>query len=177
LLSTALVKVKDASGIERVCRAMLDNGSQSSFITEATAKSLGLRREQANVNVTGISSTSLGTARGRVKFRVTSCLQDESIEVEALILPTVTGTLPTYPCNPEDWPHVEELQLADPTFHKPGAVDILLGADITYSVMRDGIRFGGKNTPIAHNTVFGWVLGGTIKPSPRTLRPCAPYHL
>jgi hypothetical protein len=80
--------------------------------------------------------------------------------VEALVLPRVTGTLPRMQCDPSSWDHISGLQLADPNFCEPGNIDILLGADIVALVMTDGRRTGRRNTPVAENTVFGWVLYG-----------------
>jgi len=44
LLATAQVKIKDCKGKEHICRALLDYGSQSNFITESTVRKLGLKQ-------------------------------------------------------------------------------------------------------------------------------------
>ena len=163
LLSTALVTIKDHFGTDRVCRVLLDGGSQASFITENCVKSLGLKRHRSNVKITGISSAAAGYARGRVDLLISSRVHQSSIEVEALILPRVTGTLPKSPCHSSsEWKHILGLQLADPQFHHPGPIDILLGADVTASIMREGRRTGPRLTPIAQNSIFGWVLSGRV---------------
>lgn len=54
ILSTAVVLLKSAN-IE--CRALLDNGSQSNFISSKLAKKLGIQ-SPVNVPVSGINSTS-----------------------------------------------------------------------------------------------------------------------
>ncbi|XP_071576350.1 uncharacterized protein [Temnothorax nylanderi] len=60
------------------------------------------------------------------------------------------------------WEHLERLKLADPLYHQPGPVDILLGAEGFASLLRDGRRVGRKGEPDAFNTVFGWILVGAV---------------
>jgi hypothetical protein len=52
---------------------------------------------------------------------------DYSITIHPLILNKVTGQIPHSPIR-ADWSHLRHLQLADPNFHQPGRVEILLGA-------------------------------------------------
>lgn len=51
LLATAQVQVKSSSGEPIVAKALLDNGSQMSFITESLLKELGFEQ---SINVSGI---------------------------------------------------------------------------------------------------------------------------
>ncbi|XP_077256688.1 uncharacterized protein LOC143894368 [Temnothorax americanus] len=64
-----------------------------------------------------------------------------------------------------DWSHLTGLPLADPEYHLPGSIDILLGADSFVSVLRDGRRTGRAGEPDAFNTAFGWVLMGAVSPA------------
>ncbi|XP_024877402.1 uncharacterized protein LOC112463948 [Temnothorax curvispinosus] len=47
----------------------------------------------------------------------------------------------------------------------PGSIDILLGAESFVSVLRNGRRTGTHWEPDVFNTVFGWVLMGSVSPS------------
>jgi hypothetical protein len=55
------------------------------------------------------------------------------------------------------------LILADPEFHKPGEIDILIGAELYSQIMVDGpvIRYEGN--PTAWPSIFGYVLIGPVK--------------
>ncbi|CAG7720767.1 unnamed protein product, partial [Allacma fusca] len=131
LLSTALVKVRDASGGQQVIRAMLDNGSQVSIITSSCVQRLGLSCKRATINVTGISNCNAGTSRGRVELQLSSCVAPTfHIGVDAIILPKQSGHLP------------------------------LLGADVYGELLLDGRKSGPPGTPIAMNTSLGWVVLG-----------------
>ena len=160
LLKTALVKVTDYCGKERVLRVLLDDGSQGSFITEACAKSLGLRVQKTDVVINGISSAPVCTVRGQINVELASLVQPATVTVDALIVPKVTGTLPRSQCIVKSWPHIIGLQLADPMFHQPSKVDMLLGGDVMASILKEGIRTGPRFTPLAQNSIFGWVLCG-----------------
>jgi len=162
LLKTALVNVQDQSGQIRTLRVLLDDGSQGSFITELCAKSLGLKPKTTDVIIKGISSAPLYSAKGQVTIQLSSLVNNSTVIVEALIVPKVTGVLPSSPCNPQAWSHITGLQLADPTFNKPGKIEMLLGSDVLFSILTEGFRGGSKSSPLAQNTIFGWVLCGPI---------------
>ena len=161
LLSTAEVTVEDRFGNPQLVRVLLDTGSQASLITEVCANRLGLKREKSDVIIRGISAAKVGSVRGKLNISVSSCVEPGPINVEVLILPKVTGTLPRFPCK-KSWTHLEGIYLADPHYYRPGSIDILLGADVVASIMRSGRRTGPPNSPIAQDSLFGWILSGVV---------------
>ena len=58
LLSTALCKTLENSGKPRLCRILLDSGSQANFITQAFAKKLKLNLVKNELTITGINNAS-----------------------------------------------------------------------------------------------------------------------
>jgi gamma-glutamylcysteine synthetase len=62
------------------------------------------------------------------------------------------------------------LSLADPTFGKPGRINILLGVDIFAEVLRQGRRTDPAGSPVAFTTEFRWVLSGQAESSSPTER-------
>ncbi|XP_058808559.1 uncharacterized protein LOC131674079 [Phymastichus coffea] len=52
-----------------------------------------------------------------------------------------------------------KLLLADPTFHRPGRIDVVIGADIYHRIIRTGTRRFGQL--VAQNTSFGWTVMGS----------------
>lgn len=79
----------------------------------------------------------------------------------AVVLPKVTCDLPVSRV-PFDlsWTHLSGLPLADPSFGEPQRIDILLGVEVFVDVLRQGRRTGPAGSPIAVETVLGWVLCG-----------------
>lgn len=59
LLSTAVIKVKDVNDNYQFARALLDSGSQPSFISESLCQRLQLKRTKVNSPVSGIGQSSL----------------------------------------------------------------------------------------------------------------------
>ncbi|XP_015377068.1 PREDICTED: uncharacterized protein LOC107171342, partial [Diuraphis noxia] len=58
--------------------------------------------------------------------------------------------------------------LADPGFHEPGNIDVLIGAEIFYELLIGESKKTPEGT-ILHNTCLGWVLTGSM--------PIANYHM
>ena len=88
-------------------------------------------------------------------------------DVSAIIVPQVTCSLPVCPLPPASepvWHHLNGIQLADPNFGVPGAIDVLLGVDIFAATLLQGRRTGPPGYPTAIETEFGWVLAGSNDP-------------
>ena len=58
LLATAIVEVQNKSGQYVPCRALLDSGSESSFITERCVQRLRLSRTETHASIQGISNVN-----------------------------------------------------------------------------------------------------------------------
>lgn len=52
-------------------------------------------------------------------------------------------------------------QLADPSCGDPGEIQLLLGAEVFYTLF-NGEKFEIDNNLMLHNTVLGWVLTGKV---------------
>ncbi|XP_017470374.1 PREDICTED: uncharacterized protein LOC108362054 [Rhagoletis zephyria] len=160
LLATAEIVVQDYAGRWQPARALLDNGSHASFVTEACVQRLRIPRTPSSAFVTGIGSLQGGRTKGEVTLCVSPRTLDTKFQVSTLILPTITNDLPTTPVPTSSWPHLTGLPLADLHFSKPGPVDILIGMDEMEKILLSGLRKGEQGTPMAQNTAFGWVLFG-----------------
>ncbi|CAG7718718.1 unnamed protein product, partial [Allacma fusca] len=161
LLPTAVVNLLDSTGRQQSVRALLDSGSESSFITESCVKKLGLKTESANVNVNGLASAAVAVARKKVQLSLSSRIYKFNTSFEALVVAKVTGNLPTTSCRKHDFEYLKNLPLADPFFYDSKAIDLLLGADIFYQLNRphETLR-GPPGFPSATDTMLGWVIAG-----------------
>ena len=87
------------------------------------------------------------------------------IAVTAAVVHKVTCDLPLQGAtHVKEMAHIKPLALADPTFHLPGKVDLLLGCDVITDIMLPGQVSGPKNTPMALNTVFRWAVMERYQP-------------
>lgn len=162
LLATASVKVVNSTGCKQTIRALLDQGSQASFVTEATVQLLGLSRKPVRGWVSG-----LGDGRMKIKHTVSLRVEsrhnpDVSVLVNAYVLPSLTSLLPATRLSPTEWVEIETLTLADPTYNTPGKIDMLLGAEVYAEILVDGIKKHSEENLMAQNTIFGWILSGRL---------------
>lgn len=163
LLPTILVSVRDEVGIMQPCRALLDTGSQSSFITDECVQRLGLSRSNARIAITGLAEKGVGITRGLVHLSLHSRYNSQLfITINALVLTKLTKMLPsqTVQCNVREFTN---LPLADPTFQTPGKVDILIGAESVFHILKPEHIVSSSSGLIAQNTIFGWVISGGVQ--------------
>lgn len=169
LLMTCRVLLLAPNGSSVEVRALLDNASCASFISERLAHSLSLCRRHVSVSVSGIGGLSHKPPLQSVTTFEIQSSHGRKIEVTAVIVPKVTCDLPTAPVAFDlSWSHLTDVTLADPGFGQPGRIDILLGADVFVDVLRDGRRRGPANAPTAFETDLGWVLCGNTGSSQGT---------
>jgi len=167
ILSTALVRVSGKNGQTVLCRALLDSGSQSHFVTSSLTTELGIDRINAQVIVNGISSAET-TVNEKAEFTVSSRLNNKPYHISALVTPRITIDLPVGKMDTSNWDHLQGVQLADPTFHLPGKIDLLIGAELFYEIVQDGKQFGPEGAPILQNSKFGWIVAGHSNNSTKT---------
>ncbi|XP_055645178.1 uncharacterized protein LOC129781512 [Toxorhynchites rutilus septentrionalis] len=170
LLATAVVMVRDTNGNQYPARALLDSGSESNFMTERLSQKLRVTRERVNIPVLGIGEVA-SKVKQRIRATILSRVSGFSREMEFLILPKVTVNLPTTSINTRGWAIPEGIQLADPTFGVPTAVDMVLGIESFFDFFESGRKVGlGDNLPILKETVFGWVVCGGLADSTQVSR-------
>jgi len=58
------------------------------------------------------------------------------------------------------WKIPKGIKLADEQFDQPGSIDLLIGADLFYEMLRSGRRTRPDNYPVLQETVLGWTLSG-----------------
>lgn len=172
LLATAVAFIHTAQGVPQRVRILLDNGSQSSFITDRCCKYAGLARRKASIPVTGVGAATAAHTRGRVTFTLQSTNGENQHSVDAFVLQKITGTLPSTVADTSSisfLPLVSEL--ADPEFNQPGEIDVLLGADVLGGLMLPGTHHDTINKALhAQNTTLGWIIAGPIAGSTRKLQ-------
>lgn len=178
LLATACVTIQATDGSKHIVRALLDTGSQASFISQDCVHRLRLKRENIVVKVSGLGSSDAGTSKGIVNIGIGSQHNSSTkIFVDALILNRITAYLPSYHLNDVSYAHLKNIELADKSFYRPGRIDLLLGADIYGHIIMPEIIRGAEGTPTAQRTIFGWVLSGLVKTTQHTTVNLASLHI
>lgn len=162
LLATAMVDVLDIYGKPRRFRAMLDSGSQASFVSRRCSEMLGLPQSRLSLEIKGLGNTS---SKAHSSMELSVCpigKANPNIQVDAIIIPRICDMMPSSRVSRYNWAHISNIKLADPNFHLPQEVDILLGSDVLSSILLSSQLRGGADEPFAQNTIFGWVLMGKV---------------
>ncbi|XP_070144885.1 uncharacterized protein [Drosophila kikkawai] len=172
LLSTALIEVCHL-GIKYSARALIDSGSEATFISERLFNLIKLPYESIQAQVSGVNLSVAAQPRKRCQLIIGSSVKPHiQIETCAYVLPQLAGNLPSYTLPEASLKDLPPLQLADPNFFRSSQIDVLIGADILPSILLSGSHSNICGTLLGQETIFGWILCGPIAASP-TSRICS----
>ncbi|GFR12207.1 DUF1758 domain-containing protein [Trichonephila clavata] len=140
-LSTAIVGVWSPLLKSYIrCRVILDSASQSHFMTLQFASKLGLEKEKINLAVSGLSENSTN-----INWKINDAFisnKDSSYTspLDFLIVPRITDFVPSIQPNLKfkKFNDINRSILADPSFDKPGKIDMIIGAELFYQILKDG---------------------------------------
>ena len=169
LLVTAITQVEGKNGHHQLCRAFLDSGSTASFVTQSCVNRLGLKQRKSLVEVFGLAATSVGTASSIVSLHFQPYFDKTvNFHVEALVIPKLTHNIPDSAVISKEYSYLKHVKLADPSWHQPAPVDILLGSDIFWTLVGTQRLTGPKGSPVAIDSKLGWLISGNLKPKTNT---------
>ena len=110
LLSTALACICDAGGTQVPLRAMLDTGSQASFITADKAKALMLATKSPHPTIQTLGSVSLQSQRNCCLLPITL---NDTVDVNLHIISRLTNATPSRKIDTSHMKHVLNLDFAN----------------------------------------------------------------
>ncbi|UYV63113.1 hypothetical protein LAZ67_2003172 [Cordylochernes scorpioides] len=164
LLSTATIMVMKHQGKYQPCIALIDTASQATLITRDCLKKLNLEPSRTRVELAGIGGQILDRPNGVINLNFTSHFNISRIfKTNALVADKVTSYMPYLKFEEHQFDHLQGLQLADPQYQYTAPIDILLGANIAFSIFKGAIKYGHEGQPKAIKTLLGWLLFGEIK--------------
>ncbi|XP_003737385.1 uncharacterized protein LOC100904490, partial [Galendromus occidentalis] len=155
LLQTAHVWVINGKN-RRMCRAILDPGSQRSFVSEKVVSALGIEpTSKETVQIHGVAGRKsddqdLCTSKLVVKSRFSR----HQINIGCLTVPRVVRGLLPRAASPRNLAPMAD----SPQIGFPEEIELLIGADALHLVYNGMYRKVGEYT--ASPTIFGWVLWG-----------------
>ncbi|XP_053699038.1 uncharacterized protein LOC128746009 [Sabethes cyaneus] len=161
LLLTVTINVFDKFRRPYTCRAVLDCASHTSYITEDLCAKLGLKTSEVNFEFGGIAGSSNRANKGALVTFASRCSDYQNV-VPCIVLRRITSDLPLKPINISNWPIPTTINLADPQFHHPGKISMLLGNKLFFQLLESGtikLDLDGR-LPVLQNTKLGWVVSG-----------------
>ena len=165
LLQTAQVLVYNLREPESLLkiRAVLDTGSQKSYVTDRVKDVLRLDPEETQRMSIATFGSSNGGPRSFGVVRVGMKLSDGlHKELKLIAVPSICEPLAAQPITLclEKYSHLKQLNLADSsTGDETLHVDVLIGADYYWELVTGQMRKGDEG-PVAVYTRLGWVLSG-----------------
>jgi len=168
LLSTAVVKIQNVSGQWCFARLLLDSASEVHLISKKLASRLNLKNTVNPTTIQGLSN-SITNTQCSVSVKIQSRISNCNYKMQCLVVEQITVPLPHQYVNTEQLIVPSNYKLADPKFNVPGEVDILLGAQLFFEIMRTGHMKLGPHSLHLNKTVFGWIVSGSLNPDPVAL--------
>ena len=166
LLMTSQVKLTGPTGHTAVVTAMLDSGAGVPVVSKRVMSKLQLKPLNQWLSLTGIEGPSNPIPRPTAWLTISSLNHDWERALKVTVLPKVTTDMPRHHLQAvKDMPHLKDISpLADPMFHVPKRVDILLDVDCLNEILLPEKVTGPSGTPSAWRTLLGWGIMGSYSP-------------
>ena len=161
LLSTVAVYLKDDEGNRHLCRALLDSGSDSNFMTANCAKKMNLKLQETCVSLSGINEKT-SIIRHKTNAMIESHHGPFKMNLNFSVMSQISGNLPIQDLSSKKFHIPSQCRLADPKFKESTSIDMLLNAEVFYESLL-GDKFRLPEGPMLIHTKFGWTLGGEMK--------------
>lgn len=126
-----------------MARALLDQGSEATFISESLAQSLRAKRIRMPVSVSALGGAQIRDVRHAANITIFPIHSSTpSFTTTAFILPSLASYPPERVIDRSALAHLDHLQWADadPTSSDP--VHILIGAELYSSLILEGVQKG-----------------------------------
>ncbi|XP_062141968.1 uncharacterized protein LOC133850025 [Drosophila sulfurigaster albostrigata] len=146
LLGTAVINVCHL-GTTYTARALIDSGSEATFISERLFQCIKLPFQSVRAQVSGLNHAVAAQSQKLCHFSIGSPTKPR-LHIETFVIPQLAGKLPSRDMPRAFLRDLPAIELADPHFYKSAQIDILIGADILpYRVTLplrkpDGIQLG-----------------------------------
>lgn len=162
LLPTAIVNI-EIQGEMFKARAFLDQGSEKTFISKKLQHRLMLPTKSKSFQIRGIGGNVVGNSNALCELTLFSPKFNIRISIEAIVVPKITRLMPSFSISPTTFPFddIKDFDLADPDFHSPAHVDMLLGSNVIPNILLDGVK-NVCSSLLAQSTIFGWIISGPL---------------
>ena len=160
LLQTARANTVNTDGSRTIpVTVLFDNGSQRSYVTDSLKWKLELtpdKNETLHLNTFG--DNKYKTQKCQVVTLNFETSNGDVCPISALNFPVICRPLGTN-FNVADYPHLQDLDLANSPIDKRQTIDVLIGSGHYWDFIT-GEVIQGENGPVAIASKFGWVLSG-----------------
>ena len=145
-------------------RLVLDSGSQNTYLCNRVAEQLEIQSsDEHTISVNSFMDSNRVLKTKKVDFLLSSLTGETVTPVSALLTPSICS--PISSVNVASFPHLQNLQLADPFDRNISpTIDMLVGCDFFWNFVTGQI-IHGEIGPSAISSKFGWLLLGPVNVS------------
>lgn len=176
LLSTALVHVLDKQGNLQECRALLDSGSQSHFVTERFYAKLNLPRERIDTLVTFLGDIG-NNLQYRIRLQLHSQYNRFKSALSCIVILKITSDSVNSSFDVISIPVPKNLVLADLFYGQAKEIDMLIGADLFWNLLCIGQIRLRSQYPLLQKTHLGWIFADGFNKSTANAHSATRVHL
>lgn len=90
------------------------------------------------------------------------------MNIDCLVISKITDKLSMLPVDKNILKIPENIDLADPTFNIPDDINVLLGANVFYSIPIPGKKVLGQHLPLLQISRFGWIIADNLYSNTQT---------
>lgn len=168
-----MIRVQGNEQSSLLCRALLDTCATANFITQNIVNRLKLSVVQSSIPIKAIGNLCT-ISKGLT--RVTMTATDDSFrkDLTCIIVPEIADSIPSEPFPRDKIEIPSNIRLADPEFHLPRPIDVMIGAGSTLSLFSVGqINLSRPDYDLyLQKTRLGWVVAGAAPTACRNKASC-----
>jgi hypothetical protein len=120
---------------------------------------LKLKLQPVVLSVAGINQ-SLTNASNVTDIKIQSNYEDYNSNLSCVVIPQISEFLPCNSFSTANLKFPQHIQLADPTFHVKGAIDLLIGAQVFFQLLKPNRESLAQNF-LLQETKLGWVVANS----------------
>ncbi|GFS83699.1 integrase catalytic domain-containing protein [Trichonephila clavipes] len=144
-----------------------ESGEKSILLSTAKLEAsnfLGLEKYSMNSTIVGLNGACISVRKG-ISAEISNGSSFKR-KLNFLIVPKITGCVPTQPLDLTKIKLPQNIRYADAEFNIPKRIDILLGGEIFYELLKSKQIKLHDNSIILQDSVFGYIVTGSIQNEP-----------
>ncbi|XP_064632813.1 uncharacterized protein LOC135491092 [Lineus longissimus] len=157
------VRIVGADGRTITTYALLDTGSEATFIARSLVDKLALKTENYETlelcTMSGVTTETVGN----VSFSVEPAKGGNGVTVQNAKVVTSLNITATRPIDLSRWPHLDGINTALTADSDIAEIKVLIGVHVPQVYIQEEVRVGGLGEPYAIKTLLGWSILGPLK--------------